>query len=495
MTMKAIVASGHQYVSQTAIDIIKRGGNAFDAAVAAGFSSAICEPTLTSLGGGGFLLARTSLGEEILFDFFTNTPGKGVKKDFKPYFFPVTVKFPGSEQVFNVGHGSVAVPGTLKGLIHVHKRLGRLPLSDVLEPAIYLCENGVELNWHQAYFLKLLEPIMTLTQEAKRLFSPNGKLLKEGDRLFNNDLALFLKRLSEDEGEEFYKGEISKKIEKDMEENGGLLTSQDLASYEVIERKPLEFFYKDKKILTNPPPSLGGGLICLSLEIFDKFDCKCSWLGTDHIEALGSTLFKVEELREKGILMPSSIKDVTITHVINSKGTTHLSICDRDGNVASMTTSNGEGSGYIVPGTGIMLNNMMGEDDLHPNGFHCQPPGLRVSSMMSPSVVVSEDGAINLVIGSGGSKRIRAAIFQVLTHVVDFSVDIKNAVYAPRLFWDGQLFQVEPGLSQNSIDVLKKRWPINLWDKKDIYFGGVHALIPGKEGAGDPRRGGFAIGF
>jgi len=495
MGAKAIVSSGHKWVSQAAIEIIKDGGNAFDAAVAAGFASSICEPTLTSLGGGGFLLAKTSLGEEILFDFFTNTPGKGVKKDFKPYFFPVTVKFLGSEQIFNVGHGSVAVPGTLKGLLHVHRRLGRLPLSKVLEPAIYLCENGVELNWHQAYFLKLLEPIMTLTQEGKKLFKPKGELLKEGDKLFNHDLALFLKELSKDKGERFYRGDIARQISKDMEENGGLLTKEDLSSYEVIERRPLEFFYRDKRILTNPPPSLGGGLICLSLEIFENFDCKCKWLSPKHIDALSSCLFEVESLREKGILLPKSLENEFSNTFASVKGTTHLSVCDKEGNVASMTTSNGEGSGYIVPGTGIMLNNMMGEDDLHPQGFHREPPGIRVSSMMSPSVVVSENGDIDLVIGSGGSKRIRAAIFQVLTHVIDFNVDIKSAVYAPRLFWDGNIFQIEPGLSKEVITILKERWKVNLWSQKDIYFGGVHALIPNKEGAGDPRRGGFSISF
>jgi gamma-glutamyltranspeptidase/glutathione hydrolase len=154
-----------------------------------------------------------------------------------------------------------------------------------------------------------------------------------------------------------------------------------------------------------------------------------------------------------------------------------------------MTTSNGEGSGYYVPGTGIMLNNMMGEDDLHPGGFHSCPPGQRVASMMSPSILVHKEG-VKLVIGSGGSKRIRTAILQVLSNIVDFDRDVKDSVELPRIHWDGEILQVEPGLPSATVTALSEHWPVNIWPERDMYFGGVHTVMPGTTGGGDPRRGG-----
>jgi len=172
------------------------------------------------------------------------------------------------------------------------------------------------------------------------------------------------------------------------------------------------------------------------------------------------------------------------------RGTTHVSVADGEGNVASMTCSNGEGSGYFAPGTGVMLNNMMGEDDLHPEGFHAAEPGQRVVSMMSPSLLLDRDGAVALVLGSGGSKRIRTAITQVLTQVVEFGRDLEAAVHAPRLHWDGEALQVEPGFTAEALAPLRARWRVNVWRERSVYFGGVHCVVPGRMGVGDPRRGG-----
>jgi gamma-glutamyltranspeptidase / glutathione hydrolase len=176
-----------------------------------------------------------------------------------------------------------------------------------------------------------------------------------------------------------------------------------------------------------------------------------------------------------------------------SRGTTHVSVADNTGNCASMTCSNGEGSGYFAPGSGGMLNNMMGEDDLHPNGFHSSPPGERVFPMMSPSLLLQGDH-VQLVIGSGGSKRIRTAVGQVLHQVVVFNRSLQQAVDAPRLYLDGDCLQVEPGCAEPAMAALKNRlsannMSVNSWRQKDVCFGGVHAVIPGLEGAGDPRRG------
>ncbi|MGW8194741.1 MAG: gamma-glutamyltransferase, partial [Desulforhopalus sp.] len=190
---KSLAASGHRRVSETAGKILAAGGNAFDAVVAAGFASAVVESALNSLGGGGFMLAHSEeKKEDLFFDFFVDTPGRGrIYDDSSVDFFAVTVEFSGSSQDFNVGLGSVAVPGTLKGLLHIHKRLGRMPLKEVVEPARNLALSH-QVNSQQGHFLALLRPIMTLTDRGRTIYQPGGKYLQQGDDLTNNAMADFL---------------------------------------------------------------------------------------------------------------------------------------------------------------------------------------------------------------------------------------------------------------------------------------------------------------
>lgn len=484
---KGIVASGHERVSAAAGAILRAGGNAFDAAIAAGFAAAVAETALTSLGGGGFLLARTVQGQEILFDFFVDTPGRGLaKSEREPHFLPVTVKFLDSEQIFNIGLGSIAVPGNLRGFLHVQRRLGRLPLAEVLSPAIALARDGLALSAWQAYLLKLLEPITTLMPTSRALFAPQGRYLQAGDHFADPHLAAFLESLLEDGEREFYEGELAARMVQDMQ-GQGLLTAADLAAYRVIERQPLRAAYRDYHLLTNPLPSFGGSLIALSLSLLGAADTRhIDFASAEHLQLLVATLEAVA--RQRNDYLAASLAKLPSS----SSGTTHVSVCDAEGNVASMTTSNGEGSGYIVPATGIMLNNMMGEDDLHPGGFHANPPGIRVASMMSPSLLL-RDNRVELALGSGGSKRIRTAITQVISNIVDFGMDVRAAVEAPRLHWDEGTVQIEPDFPAEAIAALKQRWPVNVWRGRDIYFGGVHAVAPAGSGAGDPRRGGHAM--
>lgn len=495
---QAIVATGHPLVSQAAAEILEQGGNAYDAAIAAGFTGAVAEPALTSLGGGGFLLARTNQGQEILFDFFSETPGKGLEKEkLEPHFFPVTVRFSGSDQDFNIGLGSVAVPGNLKGFLHVHKRLGKLPLKEVVAPAVHAARKGVAIGDRQAHFLELLYPIMTLTDEGKKLFAPCGRYISHGDIYRNPELADFLEQLPEDEGRRFYHGCLAEKAAQDMKNGQGLLTVDDLKSYRVIERKPLASNYRNCRLLTNPPPSFGGTLIAAALGFLERFELSnMRWGSPKHVIALVEVMMAVERYRTAEAIKSPQLMDEWQKQTVRkiktfSRGTTHVSVVDGSANVASMTTSNGEGSGYILPGSGIMLNNMMGEDDLHPDGFHASPPGQRVASMMAPSVLL-HDNQVKLVIGSGGSKRIRTAITQVISHVVDFGMSITAAVNAPRIHWDGDIIQVEPGFAEDALRALKKLGSVNVWQELNVYFGGVHAVVPDDRGAGDPRRGGDA---
>jgi gamma-glutamyltranspeptidase/glutathione hydrolase len=355
------------------------------------------------------------------------------------------------------------------------------------------------LNAHQSYFLDLLRPIMTLTPAGRELFEPGGHYLEPGERCTNAGLAAFLDILPMGGEREFYEGAIARRIAEDMRLGQGLLTVEDLAAYRVIERQPLHVGYRDYQLLTNPPPAFGGALLALSLQLLEAQDFSAVSVGSaEHWMAFVAVMQEVDRLRDQGYL---SAPALSADELVEGRervrrraagGTTQLSVCDGAGNVASMTTSNGEGSGYIVPGTGIMLNNMLGEDDLHPEGFHATPPGARVASMMAPSLLLHND-RVQWVIGSGGSKRIRTAMTQVLSHVTDFGMPLQDAVEAPRLHWDGTRLQAEPGIPEASLNILQERWPINRWAVRDVYFGGVNAVSPLGAAAADPRRGGAAV--
>ncbi len=494
---RGCVASGHPSVTAAACTILRAGGNAFDAVVAAGFAASVAEPALTSLGGGGFLLARTVQGQSILFDFFVDIPGKGLNRKSEPNLLSVTVQFPSSDQVFNIGMGAVAVPGTLKGYIHVQRRLGRLPLSEVLAPAIKLARDGLIINSKQAYFLDLLSPIMTSTVVGCAMFKPAGDYLREGDIFRNQELATFMETLTHGGEQEFYEGELAKSMVRSMLEGSGLLTLADLSEYRVIEREPLSVNYRGHRLLTNPHPSLGGPLIMLSLHLLER--CRVTDLcfgSAAHISLLVSIMREIDFYRASGY--PDLDDGYSVLQRLelscNSSflgSTTHISVYDAEGNAASMTTSNGEGSGCFAANTGIMLNNMMGEDDLHQDGFHVRLPGMRVTSMMAPSLLLVGD-KLQLILGSGGSKRIRSAIIQVIFNIVDLGFDLRTAVEAPRLHWDGHQIQAEPGFEDAILASLATRWPVNCWKVQDMYFGGVHAVSASGEGVGDPRRGGHA---
>ena len=481
------VASGHDATTAAAAIVLETGGNAVDACVAAGFAAAVAEPTLTSLGGGGFLLARPADGEAVLFDFFVDTPGRTpdgstVGADHLD-FEEVVVSFSGADQGFHVGLGSVAVPGCLAGWLHAHRRMGRLPLEEVVAPARRLAAEGVVVNEQQAYLLRILAPILTRTPEAAAIVAPGGRLLGRGDRMVNRDLADFLGGLDE---HGFAAPALAHEVDAAMRVGGGLVTVLDLLGYQVIERVPLEVTWRGHRLLTNPPPSFGGQLVALGLLFLEE---QPGWPATawsaEHAVALAEAMVETDVARSAGAVHTELLRRRS------TGGTTHVSVRDAAGNVAAMTSSNGEGSGWVIPGTGVIANNMMGEDDLHPEGFHSVPPGRRVASMMAPTIVVGPDGGNRLVLGSGGSKRIRTALLQVLAGAVDQGRPLDEAVGGPRLHWDGELLHVEPGWPEAAVAALAERWPVRRWAERDLYFGGVHA-VGASEAVGDPRRGGVA---
>ena len=252
---------GHRATCEAALRVLDAGGNAFDAIVAAGFASATSEPLMTGLGGGGFCLTRTAAGEETLFDFFVDTPGRGLDPMPEPHFFPVAVRYPGVDQVFNTGLGSAAVPGTVDGYLAIHERLGRLPLAEVVAPAIELAREGVVLDEFHGSVSDLLWPILALTEDGRRLFGVDGDRSRRGTGSPTpTPVASSLSCRPIPATASGRRVGATRSV-RDMAAGEGLITAEDLAAYAVVEREPLAVRYRDRTVLTNPPPAFGGELI------------------------------------------------------------------------------------------------------------------------------------------------------------------------------------------------------------------------------------------
>ena len=522
--MKGVVSAGHKLTAEAGMEMLRCGGNAFDAALAASFASFVCESPLTSIGGGGFFMAHTSAGDTLLYDFFPNVPGLGREAGKEELdFYPVDIDFTGTIQEFHVGRGSVAVPGCMAGFDEVFKRHCTLPLKTIMEPAIHYARDGVELNAQQAYFNRILSPILTLSPEGRSVYSPYGPVLVEGDRIFKKEMAATMVHMAEEGLKSFYSGELGAMIVDQFGETG-LLTKKDLESYSVQVRKPLSLSYRGKRIFLNPPPSSSGGcLIAFSLKLLERFDLAAMGHNSSaYLELLCSVMQTTDEARgedfdhrvyEDGIAETFLCDERVERYAGRIKeggmikddlerpstgNTTHISILDGEGNAASITTSNGEGCGHIISGAGIMLNNMLGEEDINPHGFHKQKPGTRMSSMMAPAIVM-DGGLPYIVLGSGGSNRIRNAILQVLVNLIDHQMPVFEAVNSARAHWDKKAFQVEDGIEPQSLVGLEDHGiSINRWKEKNMYFGGVHTAVTldnGKSlsGGGDLRRGGICL--
>jgi gamma-glutamyltranspeptidase/glutathione hydrolase len=474
------------------------GGNAFDAALAALAAACVVEPVLTSLGGGGFLLAQQHDRKPVLYDFFVQTPQRRGPADSE--FYPVVADFGTAQQEFHIGAGSIATPGTVRGLTHCHTLLGSLPLREIVAPAIEYATAGVAVNELQAYIFSVVEPIYRATPAAESLYGGSA-LRGAGERFRQPDLAQTLAWLGEEGDAPFYDGEIAQRLVALSGEHRGHLGTADLHNYQVIERQPLDHRFRGYRVATNPPPSSGGALLTFALSMLDGQDlAHAGFGGRDYLRTLASIMADTNLARREGLVDRSSrhrelMEEYRATiagHPVNNRGTTHISTIDARGNLASMTLSNGEGSGHLLPGTGIMLNNMLGEEDLNPQGFNRWPCDVRVSSMMAPTL--AEDSRHLIAIGSGGSNRLRTAILQTLFNLIGFGMSPEAAVNAPRLHIEREHLDIEPGFDDEAVAALLREYPEHrCWSSHNLFFGGTHTVCwDGREfsGAGDPRRGG-----
>jgi gamma-glutamyltranspeptidase/glutathione hydrolase len=509
-----IIAAGHEKTAEAGLEMFRNGGNAFDAAVAAMLASFVAEPGLTSAAGGGFFLAHTCKNKNILFDFFSQTPRYKRNQSYID-FYPVAVNFGDAIQEFHIGLGSMAVPGNIAGVFHVHQKLGKLPFKVVVEPAIHYAKHGISLNQFQYYCLaEILKPIVTKVQGGKSVFSLTGEPLELGGKVIMREFAETLVYLADKGVKEFYEGEIAHQLVKDCQNLGGHLTLADLKNYRVIEREPLMIDYRGNTLLTNSPPSSGSILIAFALKLLSNFNLRELEFGSiRHLEILAEVMQLTNEARkdeydanlhQEGIAEQFlgdeyllSYKNKVLETVSKWGSTTHISVLDSDGNAASVTTTNGEGSGYMIPGTGIMVNNMLGEEDLNPHGFHQWQENVRISSMMSPTIVLNNN-LPEIVLGSGGSNRIRTAILQVISNILDFGMTVDEAVESPRVHWENNILNLEPGLGTGELNKIRLGAEHQLvqWQEKNLFFGGVHTIQATSDGlmvgAGDRRRDGFA---
>lgn len=512
---RGIIAAGHTATAQAAESILREGGNAFDAVLAALATACVAEPVLASLGGGGFLVAQPAGGVARVYDFFVHTPRRQrpvAELDFRP----IIADFGTAQQQFHIGRSAIAVPGVVRGLFEVHRDLGAIPMRELVLPAVQCARDGIIVNALQAYIYSIVGIIYQDSSEARAIYSsPSrpGVLICEGERLRQPELADVLETLAIEGDGLFYRGEIAQSIVRDLR-GGGQLTEHDLAAYQVHKRHPLTLRYRGSNLLANPPPSFGGLLIGFGLKLLESVDLRAFDFGSaEHVALLARTLELTAEARaevqgeqdrpftptSERLLEPRYLaryRTELAGRTASRRGTTHMSIMDGKGNVASLSLSNGEGSGYVVPGTGIMLNNMLGEQDLNPAGFHRWVPDQRMSSMMAPCIVIAPDGN-PMAMGSGGSNRIRTAILQVLSNLIDFRMDVEQAVDAPRIHHEAGLLSVEGGFDLTRIAPVLDVFPHHqIWPERNLFFGGVHTVVANDgelRGAGDPRRGGVCL--
>jgi gamma-glutamyltranspeptidase/glutathione hydrolase len=505
------VATGHAATAEAAAFALREGGNAFDAAIAAHWTACVAEPVLTSLGGGGFLLAQTGNGLTRVYDFFAQTPIHK-RPDTEIDFHPIHADFGTTLQEFHIGYGAVATPGTVRGLFAIHEDLGSLPMPVLMEPAVELARNGLRVNRLQAYIMDIVRPVYLATpQAAQRFVSPSnqGTLVSEGETLYLPELADTLLALGREGECLFYEGDIAMQIESACRSAGGHLQREDLAGYRVIKRDPLRIKYRGSEFLTNPPPSSGGLLIGFALKLLEKLVAEGILIdSTEGVSRLAEVMHATNEARldsigndslNEQLLDPELLRryrDQVRDKTRAFRGTTHISVIDRKGDLASLTTSNGEGCGHMLGTTGIMLNNMLGEEDLNPHGFHTWQENQRLTSMMAPSALRLDDGRA-IALGSGGSNRIRSAILQVLLRIVDEQLPLTEAIDLPRIHYEKGLLNIEDGFDSTVYQQLKSEFEqTRCWPDRNLFFGGVHGVSRCHgdfEYRGDRRRGGVAF--
>ncbi len=526
---RAMVVTSHPLASEVGVDVLHRGGNAVDAAVAVAFALAVVHPVAGNIGGGGFMMVRQHNGTVHALDFREVAPAAATRDMYVDSAGTVM-------QSSLTGHLAVGVPGSVAGLYEAHRRLGRLPWRDLLAPAIHLARDGHVLDGPRS---------RQIAREAERLArfpASHAQFLVDGvapapeTRFVQPDLARTLELVADSGAAVFYHGSIADLIVQEMKRGGGLITRQDLARYRAKWRDPIEIFYRGYTIYTMPPPSGGGVTLAEILNVMEGYapppfgSAPLMHLQTEALRRayvdrnaflgdpdfvsmpLGRLLAKWYARTLRAGIDPEHATPTAPVAVMRSEGTetTHFSIVDADGNAVSCTTTlnNDFGSAVTVTGAGFLLNDEM--DDFstapgRPNLFglvqgepNTIAPGKRMLSAMTPSIVLDTAGRLFLVLGSPGGSRIPTAVYQVLSDMVDQGMPLASAVAAPRLHHQAlpdTLYLERDGFVQPSIDSLVAMGHnVSVWSYK-TEVNAVARTAAGWVGVADPRRGGGAAGY
>ena len=505
--MRGAIAAGHPLTAEAGARMLQEGGNAVDACLAAAFVSWVAESPLTGPGGGGFLLVhRARDGRSRLLDFFVTVPGEGLPRGSVGEMDTVDVDFESTIQAFRIGAASVAVPGSVAGLDVAHRMFATIPWATLLEPAIELAREGLELNRQQAYLHAILDIILRHTEDGRVIYGPEGQPLVAGDRLVMSDLADTLELLAAEGARAFYEGPFARRLSDHLRAHGGTVTREDLAGYRPIWRRPIAVDFLQHRVVSNPPPSSGGVLIAYGLRMLDRAGLGGELGTAEAISRLVEVMAEQNQARGTGFtrelfrggLAERLCEDERVNAAAGRllTGTTHISAIDAQGNAAALTASTGSGSGVVVPGTGVQFNNMLGEFDLIPAGARRRPGG-RLTSGMAPSIVLRDDRP-RLVVGSAGSLRLRGAILQIVVNAIGHDLPVEQAIDAPRVHLDEGHVHCEGGTDPAAVDGLERRgYAVVRWRRRNLYFGGAAAVEVRPDGtlhaAGDPRRGGHGI--
>ena len=524
-----VVAAANPEASKIGVEVMKKGGNAVDAAVATAFAISVFEPNASGIGGGGFMLIRMAkTGKTVVIDYREKAPAKAT-----PDMFVLDENGKVVNDEITVGGKASGVPGTVAGLLTALEKYGTMKRADVMAPAIKHAGEGIIVSKNLEGIIQDNYEKLVKFDAASEVYLKDGLPYEAGDRLVNKDLAATLTKISKEGKKAFYEGEIAKKIADEVQKQGGLMTVEDLKNYTIEEREPVVGKYRDYTIISCPPASSGGTHIVQLLNMVENYDLKAmgdntpeSWhiwaesmkqAFADRAEYMGDTAYVKVPLKGltskeyakevvKKIDLEKAGKDIKIgdPSKYESGSTTHFSVMDKDGNMVAVTQTINYffGSGVVVPGTGIMMNNEM--DDFVPqkNMKNSIEGGKRPLSSMSPTLVLDPKNRPLMTIGSPGATRIIPAVALTISNVIDHGMTLQEAINAPRIaqFQSGKL-NAEGRMSFESYNKLQEMGhEINMRGTYDNYFGGVQGIMmeydtKTLQGGADPRRDGQAAAF
>ncbi|MGC1452817.1 MAG: gamma-glutamyltransferase [Candidatus Sulfotelmatobacter sp.] len=553
---QAIVVSVHELASRAGAEIMQAGGNAVDAAVATGFALAVVHPAAGNIGGGGFMLIRMADGKTHFLDYREKAPAAATRDLYLDAQGNVI------EGASEIGYQAISVPGSVAGMVYAETKYGKLTLKQVMAPAIRLAHEGYALTWEEARDLRT-EKHLGQFAESRRVFQRNGDYYKPGEIFRQPDLARTLERIAE-KPDDFYHGSLARELAAAMQKGGGLITADDLAHYEVKEREPVRGTYRGYEVISAPPPSSGGTVLIESLNILEAYD-----LGKMGEQSAQSIHYTVEAFRRaffdraefmadpdfakipvaqlidkryaaawqqtidptratpsKELKRPAvfnQLEQYAAAHPLRlasreSNHTTHYSVMDAAGNAVSVTTTINDwfGSRVTAEGLGFLMNDEMDDfsskpgvpnsDGLIQSNLNAIGPGKRPLSSMTPTIVV-RDGKTVMVLGSPGSSKIITTVANVLMGVVDYGMNIQEAVNAPRFHnqWMPDVVNVEPWFSPDTLNLLRHMGynleiGLHYGEDQQSYWSDAECIAVDTKtgerlGASDGRGNGKAVGY